>query len=166
MPGSTAFLHNVFFFKSYSILVHIKQVYVCSHDNPNPNTSMHDTCLSQDTHSNMHTQECSLLHNTCICFSFCLPTVHTVSLSSLRALPFSSTLHHHNCPNSAPLSPTSVLSERCYHGNWLQLIGLKRHDWHTQLASARTRRGACMQTCSLVHYYARHSGMLHIFMAV
>lgn len=118
---------------------------------------MHDTCLSQDTHSNTHTQDCSLPPNTCICFSFCL--IHGSHCFTLifAGSSFFSTLHHHNCPNSAPLSPTSVLSERCYHGNWLQLIGLKRHDWHTQLASARTRRGACMQTHSLIHYYATHT---------
>ncbi len=64
---------------------------------------------------------------------------------------FFSTLHHDNCLNSFPLSPTSVLSERCYHGNWLQLMSLKRHDWHTQLASARTHRGACTHTHTHTH---------------
>lgn len=69
------------------------------------------------------------------------PTIHTVSHSSSRALPFFSTLHHHNCLNSFPLSPTSVhLSARRYHGNWLTTDGLENvrigmHDWQAHARS-------------------------------
>lgn len=69
------------------------------------------------------------------------PTIHTVSHSSSRALPFFSTLHHHNCLNSFPLSPTSVhLSARRYHGNWLTTDGLENvrigmHDWQARARS-------------------------------
>lgn len=111
--------------------------------------SSYDTCLHQDTdtdtrayiqHSHTHTEPAHSQHMHLFLVPS-HPTIHTVSHSSSRALPFFSTLHHHNCLNSFPLSPTSVhLSARRYHGNWLTTDGLENvrigmHDWQARARS-------------------------------
>lgn len=80
----------------------------------------------------------------------------TFSHSSSWALPY---FPAHSTPqnglNSVPLSPTSVLSERRYHGNWLQLMGLKHHDWQTHLESARTHAEVPLKcACTRTHTHS------------
>lgn len=77
---------------------------------------LRDTSFFQDSHTHTpHKHACKLLAASQHMHLFLVlsqPTVHTVSHSSSWALPFFSTLHHHNCLNSfSPLSYVRALWE-------------------------------------------------------
>lgn len=111
--------------------------------------------MQTHAYTQTHTHNCSLTTHASVSRPVSSHGSHRFTLIILGSSSFS-TLHHDNCLNSFPLSPTSVLSERGYHGNWLQLMGPKRHDWHTQLV--RTHAAVPARTHTLtVHTHFAHS---------
>lgn len=110
MPSSAVSLHDTAFkFLSSS--------FMCVVMTTTTSVPLRDTSFCQDSHTQTHTQACKQIAR-CLTTHMHLflvlsqPTVHTVSHSSSWALPFFSTLHHHNCLNSfSPLSYVRALRE-------------------------------------------------------